>query len=109
MTWIDYKKAFDSVAQRWMIDCLKMYSISNEVIKFFENAMKNWRVELTAEEKILRWMFHLMYMDDIKLFAKHEKELETLIQAVRICSQYIRTVFGIENVPHQLWKAENDK
>ena len=28
-----------------------------------------------------------MYMDDIKLFAKYEKELETLIHAVRIHSQ----------------------
>ena len=28
-----------------------------------------------------------MYMDDIKLFAKNEKELETLIHTVRIYSQ----------------------
>ena len=27
---------------------------------------------------------HLMYMDDMKLFAKNEKELETLIHTVRI-------------------------
>ena len=27
---------------------------------------------------------HLMYMDDIKIYAKKEKELETLIHAVRI-------------------------
>ena len=27
---------------------------------------------------------HLMYMDDIKLFTKSKKELETLIHAVRI-------------------------
>ena len=26
---------------------------------------------------------HLMFMDDIKMFAKIEKELETLIQAVK--------------------------
>ena len=32
---------------------------------------------------------HLMYIDDIKLFAKNEKELETLIHAVRIYSQDI--------------------
>ena len=32
---------------------------------------------------------HLMYMDDIKLFAKNEKELEALIHTVRIYSQYI--------------------
>ena len=29
---------------------------------------------------------HLLYMDDIKLFAKNEKELESLIHAVRIYS-----------------------
>ena len=27
---------------------------------------------------------HLMYMDDIRLFAKNEKELETLIHALKI-------------------------
>ena len=38
---------------------------------------------------------HLMYMYDIKLFAKNEKELETLIHAVRIYSQDIGMEFGI--------------
>ena len=38
-----------------------------------------------SQEKINQ----LMYMDDIKLFAKNEKELETLIQAVRIYSHDI--------------------
>ncbi len=33
-----------------------------------------------SQEKII----HLMYMDDIKLFAKNEKELEALIKTVRI-------------------------
>ena len=42
---------------------------------------------------------HLMYMDDIKLFAKNEKELETLIQAVRIYSQYIWMKIDTKNVP----------
>ena len=37
-----------------------------------------------------------MYMDDIKLFAKNEKELETLIHAIRIYSQDIGMEFGIE-------------
>ena len=38
----------------------------------------------------------LMYMDDIKLFAKKEKELETLIQTIRIYSQDIGMAFGME-------------
>ena len=92
-----------------------MYKIFGEEIKFIENAMENWRVELTAvgqsfaEMKIQRGIFqgdavsqflsvtamvplnyilrkctgecklyksqekinHLMYIDDIKLFAKN--------------------------------------
>ena len=39
---------------------------------------------------------HLMYMDDIKLFAKNEKDLETLIHAVRIYNQDIGMEFGRE-------------
>ena len=37
-----------------------------------------------------------MYMDDIKLFAKNEKELEALMHTVRIYSQDIGMEFGIE-------------
>ena len=37
-----------------------------------------------------------MYMGDIKLLAKNEKELETLIHTVRIYNQNIGMEFGIE-------------
>ncbi len=40
-----------------------------------------------------------MYMDDVKLFAKNKKELETLIQTISIYSQDIGMEFDIENVP----------
>ena len=40
---------------------------------------------------------HLMYMEDIKLFVKNEKELETLIHTVRIYSQGIGMELGIKN------------
>ena len=45
-----------------------------------------------------------MYMDGIKLFAKNEKELETLIHAVRIYSQDIGMEFGIETCTMQVMK-----
>ena len=41
---------------------------------------------------------HLMYMDDIKLFAKNEKELESLIHAVRIYSHDLGMEFGREKL-----------
>ena len=46
-----------------------------------------------------------MYMDDIKLFAKNEKELETLIHAVRIYSQDIGMEFGIEKFAMLVMKS----
>ena len=112
MARIDYIKAYEMVPQNWIINCLKMYKISHEVINLIEHTMQTWRVELTAggrslaETKIqgdalspLLFIIammplnhilrkctagyklsrsqektnHLMYMDDIKLFAKKWK------------------------------------
>ena len=44
-------------------------------------------------------------MDDIKLFAKNQKELETLIHAVRICSQDIGMEFSIEKCAMLVMKS----
>ena len=44
-------------------------------------------------------------MDNIKLFAKNEKELETLIQTVRIYSQDIAMEFGIEKCDMLVMKS----
>ena len=114
MAWIDYKKAKDMVPQSWIINSLKIFKISEEVINFIKKTMKTWKMELTAggrslaEAKVQRGIFqgdalsplqfiiammplnhiprkcttryklsksqekinHLMYMDDITLFAK---------------------------------------
>ena len=51
MAWIDYKKACNMAPQSWIIDGLKLYKVSDEIIKFVEKTMKNWKVELTAERK----------------------------------------------------------
>ena len=63
MAWIDDKKAYDIVPKSWIINCLKMYKISDEAINFIKKTMKTWRVELTArgksfvETKIWRGIF----------------------------------------------------
>ena len=49
--------------------------------------------KLSKSQEIIN---HLMYMEDIKLFAKNEKELKTLIQIVKIFIQDIEMEFGIE-------------
>ena len=41
------------VPQSWIINCLKMYKISDEVINFIEKTMKTGRVELTSRGRSL--------------------------------------------------------
>ena len=63
--------------------------------------------KFTAEYKLSRSqerINHLMYMDD-KLFAKNQKELETLIHTVRIYSQDIGMEFGIEKCAMRVMKS----
>ena len=50
---------------------------------------------------------YFMYMDDIKLFTKSEKELETLTQTIRIYSQDIGMGFGMEK--YAMLKMKNGK
>ena len=47
------KNAFDMVPQSKLLHCLKMYKIPDEIIKFIEQTMENWRGELTAWVKSL--------------------------------------------------------
>ena len=49
--------------------------------------------------------YQLMYMDDIELFTKNEKELETLMHAVRIYSQNMGIEFGIEKCAMLVMKS----
>ena len=48
MAWIDDKNADDMVPQSRILQFLKMYKISHEVINFIEQTMQTLRVELTA-------------------------------------------------------------
>ena len=50
---IDYKKAYNMFLQSWIINCLKMYKILDEVINFIEKTMGTLRVELTSGGKSL--------------------------------------------------------
>ena len=35
MAWIDYKKAYDMIPQSWILHCLKMNKIPDQIAQFF--------------------------------------------------------------------------
>ena len=48
MAWVDYRKAYDLVLHSWILECLELNQISENIKKFIENTMKNWATELTS-------------------------------------------------------------
>ena len=50
LAWIDYKKAYYIVPPNWIVHCLKMYKIPDEVIKFMENGIDSKRKKLSRSK-----------------------------------------------------------
>ena len=138
--WIDYKNAFDMFPHSWIVECLGMVGVSEQIKLFLSESMKAWRFDLTCNNQSLgrvdikRGIFqgdslspllfvlclipltlilhksesayqfsstkekinHLLFMDDLKLYAKNEKGLDSLVQTVRIFSKDIGMEFGID-------------
>jgi len=151
MCWIDYKKAFDSVPHSWILRCLELYKINDELKNFLGKQMKKWKTniclkystgEITLQNiEINRGIFqgdslspllfclaldplskliknenigynlgktrnrteeepekvsHLLFMDDLKLYADSEDNLEKLIKKVNTFSNDINMDFGLD-------------
>ena len=70
------------------------------LINYSGNAEADYKLHKSQEN-----IYHLMYIDDIKLFAKNEKELVILIHAVRICREDMKMEFGIEKCAMLIMKS----
>jgi len=46
MTWIDNKKAFDSLPHTWIVTVMEMYRICPTIRKFVEALMKRRKTEM---------------------------------------------------------------
>ena len=51
MAWIDYGKAYDFVTHSWILECLDMFGIAENIRKFLENSMKNWKLRIEVFSK----------------------------------------------------------
>ena len=43
-TWIDVKKAFDSINHKWLALTLEMHNIPTKITNFITNTMKKWSI-----------------------------------------------------------------
>ena len=48
MPWIDYKKAYDMVPHPWIIECLYLFGVAENINSLFVNCMEKWKVVLCS-------------------------------------------------------------
>ena len=48
MAWIDHKKAYYFVPHSWILECLDMLGIANNVRRFLEKSIKKWNLLLNS-------------------------------------------------------------
>ncbi|KAL1446040.1 hypothetical protein WDU94_012394 [Cyamophila willieti] len=151
-SYIDFKKAYDSVPHSWLLKVLDIYKIDPIIKKLLGEIMKTWKTKLIVNEqnenieteyiKINRGIFqgdglsplwfclalnplsnilrksnkgipikhnkevkyvltHLLYMDDIKIYGKTERDLKTLLELTYTFSNDIKMEFGLEKCKTQ--------
>ena len=56
MTWIDYRKAYDSVSHSWIFEVLRMYKIASNVGNFLKRSISMWKTALTLNNRMLGYV-----------------------------------------------------
>ena len=47
--WIDYKKVYDMVPHLWMIECLDLFGVAENMKNLLVNSMEKWKVMLCSK------------------------------------------------------------
>ena len=53
VAWIDYKKACETTPHSWIVECLGMVWVSEQIKHFFSKSMIVWNVDLTCNNQSL--------------------------------------------------------
>ena len=48
MAWIDYKKAYDMVSHSWIIECLDLFGVVENIKSLLGNSMEKWNAMLCS-------------------------------------------------------------
>ena len=48
MPWMDYKKAYDMVPHSWIVGCLHLFGVAENIRSLLVNRMEKWKVMLCS-------------------------------------------------------------
>ena len=53
MAWIEYRKAYDMFPHSWILECMRLTGVSEDIMQMVEKSMQNWKTMLTSAGKEL--------------------------------------------------------
>ena len=53
MAWIEYRKAYDMFPHSWILECMRLTGVSEDIMQMVEKSMQNWKTILTSAGKEL--------------------------------------------------------
>ena len=60
MTWIDYKKAYDMVPHSWIIECLDLFGLAENIKTLLVNSMEKWQnIKTLLVNSMEKWQIML--------------------------------------------------
>ena len=82
MSWVDYKKAYNSVPHLWKLECLRLYKIDPRLVTFIRQSMSHWRTILSANSKSIANVTinididkSYKYLKILQLFGNNDEEV----------------------------------
>ena len=86
IAWIDYRKAYDFVPHSWILECLDILGIVDNVRSFLEKSMKKWKLLLSSNGSY-KWYEHypegVVEDDDVKLIWNINMQCNNVMEARR--------------------------
>lgn len=62
IVWVHYKKAYDMVPHSWIIECMNMFGIAENLSGIIQNSVKQWNTGLTAGNQVLGEVYKERYL-----------------------------------------------
>ena len=56
ITWIDYKKAFNTLPHSWIAKCFEIVGVSSNIRQFLKVAMASWKTVLIVNGQVLDYV-----------------------------------------------------
>ena len=53
MAWVDYRKAYDLVPHSWILECMRIFGIAENVTEFMKRSMATWKTQLSSAGTVL--------------------------------------------------------